>query len=64
MHKFHYSDHGMDFTQSKQRKKYAEQCLGKDSPILETLVIKGPEENIQHDIVASKLTANDSIRMK
>jgi len=53
----------VDYTQSKQRKKYAEQCFGKDPPTLEVLVIKGPEESIKHESIASKLSA-DSIRMK
>lgn len=53
----------MNYTQRKQRKKHAEQCLGKDPVTLEMLIIKGPEESIQHDIVASKLPDN-SIRMK
>ncbi|KYQ49941.1 hypothetical protein ALC60_10962 [Trachymyrmex zeteki] len=56
------SNNGTDYTQSKQRKKYAEQCFGKDPPILEKLVIKGPEESIKHDSVASKLPTNN-IRM-
>lgn len=58
-----YSNNGMDYTQSKQRKKYAERCFGKDPPTLEVLAIKGPEEFIQHDIVASELPT-DSLRMK
>lgn len=58
-----YSNNGTDYTQSKQRKKYAEQCFGKDPPILEKLVIKGPEESIKHDSIASKLPTNN-IRMK
>lgn len=53
----------MDYTQSKQRQKYAQRCFGKDPPTLEVLAIKGPEESIQHDIVASELPT-DSLRMK
>lgn len=56
------SNNGVDYTQRKQRKKYAEQCFSKDPPILEKLVITGPEESIKHDAVASKLPA-DSLRI-
>ncbi|XP_018351864.1 PREDICTED: uncharacterized protein LOC108754213 [Trachymyrmex septentrionalis] len=56
------SNNGVDYTQSKQRKKYAEQCFGKDPPILEKLIIKGSEESIKHDSVASKLP-NNTIRI-
>ncbi|TGZ53112.1 uncharacterized protein [Temnothorax longispinosus] len=56
------SNNGVDYTQNKQRKKYAERCFGNDPPTLEMLVIKGPEESIKHDTVASKLP-DDSIRM-
>ena len=33
---------GTDFTQHKQRKKYAEMCFGDEPPTLELLVINGP----------------------
>ncbi|KYM81789.1 PREDICTED: uncharacterized protein LOC105624928 [Atta cephalotes] len=56
------SNNGVDYTQSKHRKKYAEQCFGKDPPILEKLIIKGSEESIKHDSIASKLP-NNTIRM-
>jgi len=59
-----YSNNGVDYTQSKQRKKYAEQCFGKDPPTLEVLVIKGPKESIHHEIVASQLPDDSSIYMK
>ncbi|XP_012529037.1 uncharacterized protein LOC105832531 [Monomorium pharaonis] len=57
------SNNGVDYTQSNQRKKYAERCFGKDPPTLEVLVIKGPKESIQHDSVASKLPSENSILM-
>lgn len=63
MCKYYYSNNGVDYTQSKQRKKYIEQRFGEDPPSLEVLVIKGPEESIQHDSVASKLP-HDSLHMK
>ena len=33
---------GTDFTQHKQRRKYAEMCFGEEPPTLELLVINGP----------------------
>ncbi|KYN28287.1 hypothetical protein ALC57_02348 [Trachymyrmex cornetzi] len=56
------SNKGVDYTQSEQRKKYAEQCFGKDPPILEKFVIEGSREPIKHAGVASKLP-NNTIRM-
>ncbi|XP_011647278.1 uncharacterized protein LOC105433592 [Pogonomyrmex barbatus] len=56
------SINGIDYKQNKQRRKYAEQCFGKDPPTIDLLVVKGPEESIQHNIVASKLP-NETIHM-
>ncbi|EZA59881.1 uncharacterized protein LOC105274919 isoform X2 [Ooceraea biroi] len=53
---------GIDYTQSKQRKNYIEHCFGKDPPTFELLVIKAPNESIEHKELASKLPT-DSIRM-
>ncbi|KAL0123869.1 hypothetical protein PUN28_006008 [Cardiocondyla obscurior] len=49
------SNNGVDYTQSKQRRKYGEQCFGENPPTLEVLVIKGPEQLIQHESLISKL---------
>lgn len=57
------SNNGIDYTQNKQRKSYAEKCFSKDPPTLELLVINGPEESIKHEAVASTLS-NDNICMK
>ncbi|CAL1679732.1 unnamed protein product [Lasius platythorax] len=56
------SNNGIDYTQNKQRKSYAEKCFRKDPPTLELLVVNGPEESIQHEAVAS-LLPDDSIHM-
>ncbi|XP_011882394.1 PREDICTED: uncharacterized protein LOC105570063 [Vollenhovia emeryi] len=56
------SKNGVDYTQSKQRRSYGEQCLGENPPTLDVLVIKAPEQSVYHDSVASKLST-DSIRM-
>ncbi|KAL6423858.1 hypothetical protein ACFW04_010355 [Cataglyphis niger] len=54
------SNNGIDYTQNKQRKSYAEKCFSKDPPTLELLVVNGPEESIKHEAVASILP-NDNI---
>ncbi|XP_029155592.1 uncharacterized protein LOC114928494 [Nylanderia fulva] len=56
------SNNGIDYTQSKQRKSYAEKCFHKNPPTLELLVINELEESIQHEAVAS-LLPYDNIRM-
>ncbi|GAB1863852.1 hypothetical protein CAJAP_04931 [Camponotus japonicus] len=56
------SNNGIDYTQNKQRKNYAEKCFSKDPPTLELLVINGPEESIKHEAVASILP-DDNIHM-
>ncbi|XP_029669115.1 uncharacterized protein LOC115238987 isoform X2 [Formica exsecta] len=53
---------GIDYTQNKQRKSYAEKCFSKDPPTLELLVVNGPEESIKHEAVASILP-NDNIQI-
>ncbi|XP_014472259.1 PREDICTED: uncharacterized protein LOC106743185 [Dinoponera quadriceps] len=55
-------DAGIDYTQTKQRANYAKQCFSEDPPILESLVIHGPQESIQHSDLASILPS-DIIRM-
>ncbi|XP_076678597.1 uncharacterized protein LOC143374363 isoform X2 [Andrena cerasifolii] len=52
---------GTDFTQHKQRKKYAEMCFGDDPPTLELLVINGPSIPLIQKDVSLKLP-NESIR--
>ncbi|XP_011150712.1 uncharacterized protein LOC105189964 [Harpegnathos saltator] len=39
---------GINYTQTTQRTNYAKQCFGEDPPTLESLVIRGPQESIQH----------------
>lgn len=56
------SNNGIDYTQNKQRKSYAEKCFRKNPPTLELLVINGLEESILHETVASVLPG-DSIHM-
>ncbi|XP_076629999.1 uncharacterized protein LOC143346113 isoform X2 [Colletes latitarsis] len=46
---------GIDFTQQKQRKKYAKQCFGDDPPTLESLVITAPDVPWVHKDVSTKL---------
>ncbi|KOX79813.1 hypothetical protein WN51_11424, partial [Melipona quadrifasciata] len=46
---------GVDFTQQKQRKKYAEACFGDDPPILEVVVVNGPTRPISHEDISNKL---------
>ncbi|XP_043265986.1 uncharacterized protein LOC122405367 [Colletes gigas] len=46
---------GIDFTQHKQRKKYAEQCFGDDTPTLESLVITAPDVPWVHKDLSTKL---------
>lgn len=52
---------GTDFTQHKQRKKYAEMCFGDDPPTLELLVINGPSIPLIQKDVSLKLP-NKSMR--
>ena len=46
---------GTDFTQHKQRKKYAEMCFGDEPPTLELLVINGPSIPLIQKDVSIKL---------
>lgn len=46
---------GINFTQQRQRKKYAEECFGDDAPTLELLVVNGPSLPIAHEELAAKL---------
>lgn len=52
---------GTDFTQHKQRKKFAEMCFGDDPPTLELLVINGPSIPLIQKDVSLKLP-DESIR--
>ncbi|KAG6794904.1 hypothetical protein HZU73_09353 [Apis mellifera caucasica] len=46
---------GIDFTQQKQRKKYAEACFGDNPPILEVLVVNGHSIPLSHKDILAKL---------
>ncbi|XP_053975497.1 uncharacterized protein LOC128874619 [Hylaeus volcanicus] len=46
---------GIDFTQHKQRRKYAEKCFGDDPPTLESLVINATNIPWAHKDVSAKL---------
>ncbi|XP_043524381.1 uncharacterized protein LOC122536242 isoform X2 [Frieseomelitta varia] len=46
---------GVDFTQQKQRKKYARACFGDNPPILEVVVVNGPTRPISHEDISKKL---------
>ncbi|XP_067216527.1 uncharacterized protein [Linepithema humile] len=55
-------DDGIDYMQDKQRNKYAKQCLGKDPPTLELLVVKASKQPIVHKDLAS-LLPNETINL-
>lgn len=44
---------GIDYTQNKQRRDYGDQCFGEEPPILESLVVKGPETSMQFNDLPS-----------
>ncbi|XP_068978196.1 uncharacterized protein [Bombus flavifrons] len=46
---------GIDFTQQKQRVKYAEKCFGDNPPTLEVLVVNGPSMPLSHEGVSKEL---------
>ncbi|XP_076758650.1 uncharacterized protein LOC143427988 [Xylocopa sonorina] len=46
---------GINFTQQKQRRAYAKECFGDNSPILEVLAVQGPSLPLYHEEMAEKL---------
>ncbi|KZC10511.1 hypothetical protein WN55_01948 [Dufourea novaeangliae] len=52
---------GIDFTQHRQRKKFAEECFGDNPATLELLVINGSSKSFVHEEVATKL-ADETMR--
>lgn len=52
---------GIDYSQEKQRKNFAEKCFGKSPPKLDRLVVKGPNCTINDRDIAAKLPDNIKI---